>query len=589
MPNYPYDDLGTLLDTTNLERLNNNYDQIQADIADVSSYTTQKLNFIESDYTQKLNLQKSEYTSRLDAQYANYTAKFGEQRAEYTAGFQTQKTRIDKIVDEINTDVIDGIVDSAKISWLSPVPNFAALNTTYSAANTGETAQTLDDSKIYRFNGSDWVFVQKFGIGPVTAIQQGLQELQDKTVGFGTKTQRPTSPETADLFFLTDKKRRIEYNGSSWQYLDGTPVDILEITDSNIYATSLALTTQTLTGNAETVYQNGIDMTKDFIFYTKMKLNDSDDFFNMLFNVSSTNHFYLSFGYNWNTNTKDGSTISVRDYINSTNTVLGTVNLYSTAHDVIVWYDHNWGYLNVYIDNVLIGSWKPAVGGSNLAGITRVYGKAGSTTTLVTLDYYYMASPLVVAIGDSITAGAILHAPNPDHYPGVDNYANNYPKMVSDNLRTSGIRNYFVVNKGVNGETTDQMKARFATDVVAKGCKYVLIHGGINDHATHGNVATTSQNKIDMANVATSNTIEPLLLGVIPTKTTAPLLSHQFSIALHAQELSAYQGMAYVDLWKSIEGTTNIADNSKMADTVHPNILGYTAMATELNKAIKKA
>lgn len=68
MPNYPYDDLGTPLDTTNLERLNNNYDQIQADIQSVSSASTQAVNALETDVNGKLLAQKNEYTGRLDVQ-----------------------------------------------------------------------------------------------------------------------------------------------------------------------------------------------------------------------------------------------------------------------------------------------------------------------------------------------------------------------------------------------------------------------------------------------------------------------------------------------------------------------------------------
>jgi lysophospholipase L1-like esterase len=249
---------------------------------------------------------------------------------------------------------------------------------------------------------------------------------------------------------------------------------------------------------------------------------------------------------------------------------------------VVVWYDHKWGYVNVYVDAVLIGSWKPSAG-ANINSVTRIYGKAGSTSTLVTLNSYYMGIPLVTAIGDSITAGAILHAPNPDHYAGVDNYGNNYPKLISDYLKTEGIKNYFVVNKGVNGETSDQIKARFAADIVATGCKYVFIHGGINDHDTHADTAITTQNKIDMAYSALEASITPTLLGVTPTKTGAPGISHQYSIDLHAAEQTAYTNYNYVDLWTAIQGSTaNAADDAKMADTVHPNLTGYTAIAIEI-------
>ena len=353
-----------------------------------------------------------------------------------------------------------------------------------------------------------------------------------------------------------------------------------KIVDGNIYETSVSYAIQTLAGNAETTYQNSIDMTKDFILYTRMKLTDNNDYMNFNFGIAGTLQFQLSVGYGWATSAKDGCSISIHDAINSSNTNLGSMDMYTTAHDLIVWYDHKWGYLNVYIDNVLIGSWKPTAG-ANLAGVTRVYGKAGSTSTLVTLDYLYIGIPLVTSIGDSIAGGAILHAANPEQYAGVDTYANSYHKLISDYLKLIGIRNYFVVNKAVNGETSDTILARFAADIVATGCKFVLIQGGINDYTTHAEENTTIQNKIDMANAAIIGNITPLIVGTIPTQLASE--AHGWSIILHLKENQSYRAYFYVDVWKAVEGTTPyVADDAKMSDGAHPNASGYSAMSDEI-------
>jgi len=98
LPNYPYDDLGTPLDVTELEKLNNNYDAIQADIQSVSSASIQAVDALEADVTSKLLTQKNEYTGRLDAQYDDYTEQLQIQKTDYTTKLNVQKQVINNLV-----------------------------------------------------------------------------------------------------------------------------------------------------------------------------------------------------------------------------------------------------------------------------------------------------------------------------------------------------------------------------------------------------------------------------------------------------------------------------------------------------------
>lgn len=192
MPNYPYDDLGTPLDTTNLERLNNNYDQIQADIQSADSASQQRDNTITNDYNTKLNAQKTEYTGRLDAQYNDYIEKFSQQQSDYTKRFNAQSAdynnkiaaqnyRIDNIVSEISEEAFQQVVDVATVNRnFPPVDSFADLETTYPNAVNGDAVQTLDDNKTYRYDGTEWVFIEKFGVGPFTSINTELVDINKR-------------------------------------------------------------------------------------------------------------------------------------------------------------------------------------------------------------------------------------------------------------------------------------------------------------------------------------------------------------------------------------------------------------------------
>ncbi|WP_248499296.1 glycoside hydrolase family 55 protein, partial [Staphylococcus aureus] len=84
--------------------------------------------------------------------------------------------RVDGIVNEITTELSTDIIDSAKINWLSPVDTFLDLEGTYPTPQEGEAAQTLDDNKTYRYDGSNWKFIQQFGSGPFSDVYKKLGE-----------------------------------------------------------------------------------------------------------------------------------------------------------------------------------------------------------------------------------------------------------------------------------------------------------------------------------------------------------------------------------------------------------------------------
>jgi lysophospholipase L1-like esterase len=362
----------------------------------------------------------------------------------------------------------------------------------------------------------------------------------------------------------------------------------ITFSDGNIYTSTAKYTPVDYHAGAVVSPVTAVSIAKDLIIYARLKFAGASDYLSIKFsNSSSVEKALLSIGYNYNDGAKDSRTISIKDVTNNANTVIGTVDFQSSYRDLVVWYDNKWGYINIYVDNVLIGYWKPAVGGSDLSTIASYTVTFGSTATMVSVDYLYSAFPLVTAIGDSITAGATLHSPNPDHYAGVDNYASSYPRYISDYLKSGGVRNYFVVNKGVNGEDSVALKARFYTDIVLKGCKYAFIHGGINDHATVNDVTITVANKRAMADSALSAGIKPIILGVTPTK-SAFVSPYNYSKILNTQEKTAYTGYDYISLWYSIQDPAlqDTALNSKMSDDVHPNITGYQSMANTITDKI---
>lgn len=97
-------------------------------------------------------------------------------------------TNFDQIATDIKNisgDVLAELIHKANLEYKAPVATFADLTTTYPNAKEGWAVQTLDDNKIYRFNGSNWVFVQQFGAGPFSDIYNRLDNLGLDATAFG--------------------------------------------------------------------------------------------------------------------------------------------------------------------------------------------------------------------------------------------------------------------------------------------------------------------------------------------------------------------------------------------------------------------
>jgi len=86
-----------------------------------------------------------------------------------------------------------------------------------------------------------------------------------------------------------------------------------------------------------------------------------------------------------------------------------------------------------------------------------------------------------VALGDSLTVG--FQSPGPMAPNGGETpYTHWLENMVREKFRSFGRDvGAFVVNAGVNGDSTDGMSWRFAQDVAAERPDYVIVWAGLND------------------------------------------------------------------------------------------------------------
>jgi acyl-CoA thioesterase I len=192
-------------------------------------------------------------------------------------------------------------------------------------------------------------------------------------------------------------------------------------------------------------------------------------------------------------------------------------------------------------------------------------------------------APLViVAIGSSSTAGA-----------GASSPAASYPNRLAAELKlrfpTSTIT---VINRGINGEETDQMLARFDTDVLSAHPDLVVWQVGTNsvmrDHSLerhaqllHEGIGRLKQNGADV--VLMDMQYAPKVLG----KAETPGMEDQLALTAKQTNIDLFERFAIMRDWHEVQ---HIAFETFGApDGLHMNDWGYGCLAKTLADAIAEA
>ena len=168
--------------------------------------------------------------------------------------------------------------------------------------------------------------------------------------------------------------------------------------------------------------------------------------------------------------------------------------------------------------------------------------------------------PTAVFMGNSIT----------------DNWARMHAEFFTQN-------NY--VGRGISGQVTAQMLARFQADVIALNPKVVTILAGTNDIA---------RNVYSMCELAKAHKIKVIICSVLPANKYGwrPELGDPSQIIIELnKKLEAYakaHKIPYVDFHAAMKDNTNGLPESLSKDGVHPTLEGYAIMEPMIVKAIKK-
>jgi lysophospholipase L1-like esterase len=188
----------------------------------------------------------------------------------------------------------------------------------------------------------------------------------------------------------------------------------------------------------------------------------------------------------------------------------------------------------------------------------------------------------IAAIGDSTTAGtpgfkSPLEAP-PD---GAGNIQSQYAYWLM-----SARPDWLVLNRGVNGERSDQIGARFARDV--EGAHIAVVIAGVND-IYQGRSADVVTRELEAIYDAARAARIPVVAGtIVPYNTaTADANARMHAVNSWIREYArSHGGVMFCDTRAAVAAPGAPDRLASSPDQLHPSPEGYRLMAVALEPAI---
>jgi lysophospholipase L1-like esterase len=156
------------------------------------------------------------------------------------------------------------------------------------------------------------------------------------------------------------------------------------------------------------------------------------------------------------------------------------------------------------------------------------------------------------------------------------------------------------VNRGIGGEVTPQLVARFHADVIALKPAAVVILAGVNDVTGVLQVETPAQieaNYEAMAEMAHAHGVKVIFASILPvnnyTPNAATVLTDRKPALLRElnQWLKAYaqrHGDGYIDYYSAMIDAHGLARAGLVKDGIHPTPEGYQIMAPIAEAEIRR-
>jgi lysophospholipase L1-like esterase len=194
----------------------------------------------------------------------------------------------------------------------------------------------------------------------------------------------------------------------------------------------------------------------------------------------------------------------------------------------------------------------------------------------------------IVGLGDSTTAGTpAFKSPIEAPPNGAGNVESQYAHWLM-----LAHADWQVLNRGVNGERTDQIRARFARDVVQAKPAVVVIIAGVND-VYAGRSAESAERELEaMYDAARAAKIVVVAGSIIPFNVaTADENARMRAINDWIRRYAASHAgnVVFCDTRAAVAAPGQPDRLVSSPDDLHPSPAGYKLMASALEPAIRLA
>jgi lysophospholipase L1-like esterase len=193
----------------------------------------------------------------------------------------------------------------------------------------------------------------------------------------------------------------------------------------------------------------------------------------------------------------------------------------------------------------------------------------------------------IIALGDSTTAGTPgFLSPREAPPDGRGDVTSQYAYWLMQSHP-----DWSVINKGINGQRSDEIRARFEEDVVAKHPHVVVIVAGVNDVYQGRDAAHVERELAAMYERARQAEIKVVAGSILPYDTATPEQNARMREINAWIELQTSEtpGMAFADTRAAVASATDPDRLVSSPDGLHPDADGYHRMADALARAIGRA
>jgi lysophospholipase L1-like esterase len=145
-----------------------------------------------------------------------------------------------------------------------------------------------------------------------------------------------------------------------------------------------------------------------------------------------------------------------------------------------------------------------------------------------------------------------------------------------------------VLNRGVNGQRSDEILSRFNRDVVREKPDYAIILAGVNEVYQEVPLDSVKINLKAMYMKAIEQNMVPVAATVLPYNSSEKEATELNELNGWIIETACRLNIPLADTSLAVANPTNRNRLLTSADGLHPDVSGYHSMAIVLSQAIEK-